>query len=329
MSAFADGETRVRIEGEVRAADLYIVQPTSPPVNERLVTLALLADAARAAGAARLTAVVPYFGYARQDVRKNAGEPRSAQVAARILECAGIERLVALELHSPSLEAAFRIPLMHLAADEMALPVIKQWRLPALTVVSPDAGGMKRAQRYAGALGAPLAVVAKTRPQPDAAAAGAGKRTWRAYLSTSGDKPVNARDRIGTGPWYNAEGVRVAQNVDELHGDANNLTKETVLNERGEQVNGRGDEPNRHDILTGSQLDGTAFTDGADHTCQNWTGNGEGSAQVGHHDRTGGGDNPTSWNAAHGSRGCSQTDLQGTGGDGLFYCFRVAEPGGS
>lgn len=171
LSAFADGETRVRIEGEVRDSDLYIVQPTSPPVNERLMSLALLADAARAAGAARITAVVPYFGYARQDVRKSAGEARSAQLVARILECAGIERLVALELHSPSLEAAFRIPLAHLAADEVALPVIKQWRLPALTVVSPDAGGMKRAQRYAGVLGAPLAVVAKTRPQPDAAAA--------------------------------------------------------------------------------------------------------------------------------------------------------------
>jgi ribose-phosphate pyrophosphokinase len=173
VSAFADGETRLRIEGDVRDADLYIVQPTSPPVNERLVALALLADAARAAGAARVTAVVPYFGYARQDVRKVAGEPRSAQVAARILECAGIDRLVALELHSPALEAAFRIPLVHLAADEVVLPVIRAWRLPGLTVVSPDAGGMKRAQRYAGALGAPLAVIAKMRPQPDAATAAA------------------------------------------------------------------------------------------------------------------------------------------------------------
>jgi len=153
---------------------------------------------------------------------------------------------------------------------------------------------------------------------------GAGGRTWRAYLSTSASgnqAAVNARDRIGTGPWYNADGVRVAQNVADLHSENNNLTKETVLNEQGEIVNGRGDSPNRHDILTGSQPDGTAFPAGEDHTCRNWTSNGEGSASVGHHDRQGGGDNPTSWNAAHGSRGCSQENLQGTGGDGLFYCF--------
>jgi hypothetical protein len=156
-----------------------------------------------------------------------------------------------------------------------------------------------------------------------AAAAGAGNRTWRAYLSTGGgdQKPTNAKDRIGTGPWHNAKGVQIAANVAELHGDKNNLTKETQLTEKGEVVNGRGDTPNRHDILTGSQLDGTAFTDGADHTCQNWTGSGDGSAQVGHHDRQGGGQNPTSWNSAHASRGCSQENLRGTGGDGLFYCF--------
>ena len=156
-----------------------------------------------------------------------------------------------------------------------------------------------------------------------AAAAGAGTRTWRAYLSTSGgdQKPTNAKDRIGSGPWHNAKGVQIAANVAELHGDKNNLTKETQLNEKGEVVNGRGDTPNRHDILTGSQLDGTAFTDGADHTCQNWTGSGDGAAQVGHHDRQGGGQNPTSWNSAHPSRGCSQENLRGSGGDGLFYCF--------
>jgi hypothetical protein len=157
-----------------------------------------------------------------------------------------------------------------------------------------------------------------------AAAAGAGNRTWRAYLSTSesgGKKVVNARDRIGPGPWRNAKGVQIATNVEDLHSDNNKLTKETQLNEKGEVVNGRGDTPNRHDILTGSQLDGTAFTDGADHTCQNWTGSGDGSAQVGHHDRQGGGQNPTSWNSAHASRGCSQENLRGTGGDGLFYCF--------
>lgn len=154
--------------------------------------------------------------------------------------------------------------------------------------------------------------------------AGAGSRTWRAYLSTSasgGAAAVNARDRIGQGPWHNAKGVAVAQSVSDLHSDKNNLTKETVLNEKGAVTNGRGDTPNRHDVLTGSNPDGTAFPAGADHTCGNWTASGEGSAQVGHHDRIGGGDNPTSWNSAHPSQGCSQENLRGTGGDGLFYCF--------
>lgn len=158
-----------------------------------------------------------------------------------------------------------------------------------------------------------------------AAAAGAGGRTWRAYLSSSasnGQPAVNARDRIGTGPWHNAKGVLIAQDVAELHGE-NKLTKETQLTEKGEIVSGRGDTPNRHDILTGSQPDGTAFPAGEDKTCGNWTSSGEGSAQVGHHDRTGGGQNPTSWNSAHGSKGCSQENLRGTGGDGLFYCFAV------
>ncbi len=157
-----------------------------------------------------------------------------------------------------------------------------------------------------------------------AAAVGAGDRTWRAYLSASpsGDQAaVNARDRIGAGPWHNVKGVAAAQSVDDLHSENNKLGKETSLTEKGEMVNGRGDTPNEHDILTGTQLDGTAFSDGEDHTCQNWTGSGEGSAQVGHHDRVGGGSNPTSWNSSHGSRGCSQANLQGTGGNGYFYCF--------
>ena len=171
IAAFADGETRIRIEGDVAGADLCIVQPTSAPTNERLMTLALLADAARAAGAARITAVVPYFGYARQDVRKASGEPRSARLASRLLAEAGIDRLVALELHSPALESAFDMPLEHLEADELMLPAIRGWALPDLTIVSPDAGGLKRAQRYAVALAAPLAVVAKTRPGPDVAVA--------------------------------------------------------------------------------------------------------------------------------------------------------------
>ena len=144
-------------------------------------------------------------------------------------------------------------------------------------------------------------------------------RDWAAYLSTTA---ADARDRIGSGPWHNAAGVLVARDLDHLHGE-NNLTKDTQLNERGEVVNGRGDSPNRHDILTGSQLDGTSFgDDGTDHTCGDWTSaSSDGSAQVGHHDRTGGGQNPTSWNSAHGSRGCGLEDLRGTGGDGLFYCF--------
>lgn len=149
-----------------------------------------------------------------------------------------------------------------------------------------------------------------------AEAAGVTGKTWAAYLSAS---TANARDRIGTGPWVNADGVVVAENVDQLHDPiANNLTKETALSETGEVVSGRGDSPNRHDILTGSTADGVL--DGA--ACEDWTSaSAESSGMVGHHDRTGGGADPTSWNAAHPSRGCSLEDLRGTGGDGLFYCF--------
>ena len=157
-----------------------------------------------------------------------------------------------------------------------------------------------------------------------AAAAGAGTRTWRAYLSTTaaGSQPVvNAKDRIGSGPWANAKGVIVATSVADLHSEANKLSKENSLTEKGEVVNGRGDTPNKHDILTGTTLDGKASTAAGDSTCGNWTSSGEGSALVGHHDRQGGGANPTSWNFAHPSRGCSQDNLRGTGGDGLFYCF--------
>jgi hypothetical protein len=155
-----------------------------------------------------------------------------------------------------------------------------------------------------------------------ATAVGAGNRTWRAYLSgTENGKTVNAKDRIGAGPWFNAKGVQVAANVAELHSEAAKTGKEGSLTEKGEVVPGRGDKPNQHDILTGSQLDGTAFTDGQDHTCNNWSSNSTGSAQVGHHDRTGGGANPTSWNSAHASKGCSQENLIATGGAGYFYCF--------
>ena len=156
-----------------------------------------------------------------------------------------------------------------------------------------------------------------------AGAAGAGGKTWRAYLSTTGSGGVNARDRIGSGPWYNYGGDMIARDVADLHSDSNNLTKQTQLNEKGQMTNGRGDDPNMHDILTGSQLDGTMAPGSDDSTCGNWTTNGEGSALVGHHDRNGGGANPTSWNSAHGSRGCGQSDLQGTGGNGYFYCFAV------
>jgi len=172
-----------------------------------------------------------------------------------------------------------------------------------------DLGGLEGADRHCQAL---------------AEAVGAGDLTWRAYLSTIATETqpaVHARDRIGTGPWYNAKGVMVAKDVEDLHSEDNNMNKETGLTEKGDMVNGRGDSPNMHDILTGSNLDGTAFTGEGYTNCGNWTSSGEGSAQVGHHDRTGGGQNPTSWNSAHGSRGCSQANLQGTGGNGLFYCF--------
>ena len=159
-----------------------------------------------------------------------------------------------------------------------------------------------------------------------AEAAGAGKRAWRAYLSVSAAGDVaagNARDRIGKGPWQNAKGVTIAKDVDYLHGPGNTLSKETALTEKGDVVNGRGDTPNRHDILTGSQPDGRAFPAGLDQTCGNWTKSGEGSAIVGHHDRMGLNDSAPmkSWNSSHASRGCSQEALRGTGGDGLFYCF--------
>jgi hypothetical protein len=158
-----------------------------------------------------------------------------------------------------------------------------------------------------------------------AAEAGSEGKQWRAYLSVQardGEAAVDARDRIGKGPWHNAKGVRVAESVAHLHSENNRLNKDNSLTEYGEGVNGRGDEPNMHDILTGSRKDGTAFTDEADHTCGSWTDSGqEGSAEVGHHDRTGGGHDPTSWNSAHGSRGCGQDDLEATGGYGLFYCF--------
>jgi hypothetical protein len=160
-----------------------------------------------------------------------------------------------------------------------------------------------------------------------AAAVGAANKTWRAYLSAKAMgnmDPVHARDRIGRGPFYNAKGVMVAKDLAELHAETNGLGKEGSLNEKGEMVNGRGDSPNQHDILTGSNPDGTLATDASDNTCGNWTSNAaDGNAYVGHHDKQGGGVRPTSWNSAHPSRGCGQANLVATGGNGLFYCFGV------
>jgi hypothetical protein len=179
-----------------------------------------------------------------------------------------------------------------------------------------DLGGLEGADRHCQAL---------------AQAAGAGSRTWRAYLSTQGasfpdTNVVHARDRIGAGPWFNAKGVQVASSVEELHSAKNNITKETALTEKGEPVSGSGDKPNRHDMLTGSRPDGTAFPPRPlpDMTCGNWTKSGkEGSAMTGHHDRRG----PVpygwgiSWNSSHPTVGCDPESVRSTGGDALFYCF--------
>ncbi len=166
-----------------------------------------------------------------------------------------------------------------------------------------------------------------------ATAAGAGDKTWHAYLSTQANALndpnfVNARDRIGAGPWENAKGVVIAQNVDDLHSANSNVTKQTTLDERGRPVNGRADKPNKHDMLTGSRPDGTTFAPTfGDTTCGNWTKNGkDGGTIVGHHDRSGPLDTTpwsVSWNSSHPTRGCDQEGLISTGGDGLFYCFAV------
>jgi hypothetical protein len=168
-----------------------------------------------------------------------------------------------------------------------------------------DLGGLKGADQHCQAL---------------AKAAGAGNKTWRAYLSES--PSTHARDRIGKGPWRNAKGEVVAKDLDDLHKNPN-ITKQTALTETGAVVNGRGDSPNMHDILTGSTPEGRAFPADKDMTCGNWTKSGDGSAVVGHHDRQGLNDSAEakSWNSSHPSRGCSQDALRSSGGDGLFYCF--------
>jgi hypothetical protein len=157
-------------------------------------------------------------------------------------------------------------------------------------------------------------------------AEGSGDHTWRAYLSTgatNAQPAVNARDRIGKGPWYNALGSLIATDIEELHSGKSQIDKEMAVTEKGDPVNGVGDAPNTHDILTGSRPDGSAFNGSGDLTCGNWTSSGTGRAQVGHHDRMGQGEAASSWNSAHVSRGCSQQDLQASGGAGLFYCFAV------
>ena len=201
-----------------------------------------------------------------------------------------------------------------LALAMLAMPALAQQTSMTFFVTSAnpgkgaDLGGLEGADRFCQQL---------------ATAVGAGSKTWRAYLSTQGTSPVNAKDRIGKGPWQNSKGVVVAKDVADLHGASNNLNKQTVLTEKGDGVKGRGDQPNEHDVLTGTQPDGTAFAAGDDKTCGNWTKGGEGSAVVGHHDRTGLDTSPPalSWNSSHSSRGCSIESLRATGGAGYFYCF--------
>lgn len=218
----------------------------------------------------------------------------------------------------PLLPALAALCLGHASAARAEEKAEKNPMTFFVTSVGPgkggDLGGLEGADRHCQAL---------------AQAAGAGDHKWRAYLSTQaadGAEAVNARDRVGRGPWRNSKGVVIANSVDELHGN-NNLTKETALNERGEVVNGRGDTPNRHDVLTGSTPEGRAFPAGEDRTCGNWTKSGKGAAMTGHHDRRGLNEEPPakSWNSSHPTRGpdggCSQADLKTTGGDGLFYCF--------
>jgi hypothetical protein len=171
-----------------------------------------------------------------------------------------------------------------------------------------DLGGLEGADRHCQSL---------------AQAAGAGSKTWRAYLSTQGSGGVNAKARIGNGPWFNAKGMQIAANVADLHGDNNKINKETALDEKGMTVKGRGDTPNQHDMLTGTQRDGTAVPGADDATCSNWTSStdGQGGAVVGHHDLIGNPQGINFWNYSHKTPGCAPANLQRVGGAGLFYCF--------
>lgn len=201
-----------------------------------------------------------------------------------------------------------KLLLLTVALTSLFVPALAQDNAMGFFVTSAnpgkggDLGGLAGADAYCNQL---------------ATAANSTGRTWKAYLSTDAE---NAKDRIGSGPWYNAKGEKIADDVASLHSDANNLTKQTALDEKGAVINGRGDTPNRHDILTGTQPDGTAAAD----TCGNWTmGGADGKAVVGHSDRMGLNDSAEakSWNSSHPTRGCSQEAFKGTGGDGLFYCF--------
>jgi hypothetical protein len=217
-----------------------------------------------------------------------------------------------------------RVPLLAcLALLPFTAPSLAQQSAMTFFVTSAgpgkgaDLGGLAGADRHCQSL---------------AQAAGAGSKTWHAYLSTQGDGAVNARDRIGNGPWQNAKGVVIAKSVDDLHGASNNLTKQTALSEKGDVINGRGDKPNRHDILTGSTAEGRAFPADKDMTCKNYSSSTQGVVMVGHSDRTGLDESAPakSWNSSHPSRGpdggCSQADLRSTGGDGLLYCFAANGP---
>lgn len=221
--------------------------------------------------------------------------------------------IVSLCLLNASLAFAQQAPAP--AADNKPKPPLSFFVTSTGVGKGADLGGLEGADKHCQTL---------------ATAVGAGNKTWHAYLSTqasNGQPAVNARDRIGQGPWYNARGAVVARDLGHLHGDTldaarlgNNLSRTTVLSEKNEVIKGAGDKPNEHDILTGSQTDGRAFTDTADHTCNNYSSSAaEGSVQLGHFDRTGGGN--TSWNSAHASKGCSQEKLVSTGGAGLLYCF--------
>jgi hypothetical protein len=230
-----------------------------------------------------------------------------------------------LEEHMPNFAQVFSrvslIPAVAAIAVVAAQPAQAQSANATFFVTSAGPGNGANLGGLAGA---------DNHCQTLAQAAGAGGKTWRAYLSTQaadGKPAVNARDRIGKGPWQNSKGVVIAKDVADLHSAGNNLTKQTALSEKGDVINGRGDTPNRHDVLTGSQSDGTAFATGDDRTCKNWTSSTQGSAMVGHFDRLGLRDDDASksWNSSHPSRGpdggCSQADLKSTGGDGLLYCF--------